>query len=182
MESMMAVTLRQRESIPDEYPEAPDNLSAAAQAIVTAVWQRIESYVAQRWTERDVTWIVEGPGEWVPPLSPATISTIEVWTNVGEWEAAELSASPLGGYFLPGVGLYRIKATVGGGDVPEAVSEAFKRLAEYMATKPGKAGAASEGISAGTISLSHRRSASWRAEAMSNSGAGDLLRPYRRAA
>ena len=33
------------------------------------VWQRIESYVAYRWTPRAVTWIVEGCGEWYPPLA-----------------------------------------------------------------------------------------------------------------
>ena len=44
-------------------------LSTAAAALdADMIWQRIEAYIAHRWTERDVTWIVEGPGEWHPPL------------------------------------------------------------------------------------------------------------------
>ena len=34
-----------------------------------------------------MTWIVEGPGEWCPPLSPTTFTNIEVWSSDGEWEA-----------------------------------------------------------------------------------------------
>ena len=52
-------------------------------------------------------------------------------------------------------GPYRFIGTVGNGDVPAAVIEAFRRLAEYMAAKPGKPGATSEPITAGSISLSH---------------------------
>jgi hypothetical protein len=179
----MATTIKQTESEPEDYPDAPDGLSTAAAALDAAmIWQRIEAYTAQRWTERAVTWIVEGCGEWVPPLSPAVITAVEVWSGANVWETATLTASPLGGYYLRASGPYRFTATVGDADVPAAVNEAFKRLAEYMAGKRGKAGASSESISAGSISLTHRRSASWMAEAMQNSGAGDLLRPYRRAA
>lgn len=178
---MAATTIRQAETAPAEYPDAPYPMSAAAMALPPEmVWQRIESYVAHRWTERAVEWIVEGPGEWHPPLAPATISAVEVWSSADAWEAAELRPSPLGGYFLPASGPYRFTADVGGGDVPEAVMEAFRRLAEYMAAKPGKAGARSESVAAGSINISHSRSPSWMAQAMQNSGAGDLLRSLRR--
>ena len=43
-------------------------------------------------------WTVEGPGEFVPPLSPATISTVEVWSSADAWEVVTLTPSPLGGY------------------------------------------------------------------------------------
>lgn len=177
----MAELFRQVEGIPATYPDAPGGLSTAAAALDAGmIWQRIEAYVAHRWTARDVSWTVEGFGEWMPPLTPATVASVEVW-NGDEWEAVVLPASPLGGYCLPGCGPYRFTGTVGGGDVPAPVSEAFRRLAEYMAAKPGKAGAESESTTAGSITLSHRRSPAWLAQAIQNSGAGDLLRPYRRA-
>ncbi|ORE94848.1 hypothetical protein [Aurantimonas sp. 22II-16-19i] len=176
----MAETIEQAEAIPEGYPQAPAGLSTAAAALdPSMIWQRIEAYVAHRWSARDVVWIIEGPGGWKPPLTPATIASVEIW-NGETWETVMLSPSPLGGYCLPGCGPYRFTGTAGGGDVPAAVSEAFRRLAEYMASKPGKAGATTEGITAGSISLTHRRSASWLAEAIQNSGAGDLLRTYRR--
>jgi hypothetical protein len=177
----MTVTIKQTESEPEEYPDAPDGLSTAAAALNAAVvWERIESHVAHRWAERDVEWIVEGPGEWHPPLTPATISTVEVWSSADEWESVTLNPSPLGGYWLPASGPYRFTATVGAAEVPAVANEAFRRLAEYMAAKPGKPGATSESITAGSISISHRRSESWLANALQNSGAADLLRGYRR--
>jgi hypothetical protein len=181
----MTTTIKQTEGVPESFPDAPENLSAAAAALNPAmIWQRIEAYTSLRWSERTVTWVVEGPGEWSPPLSPATVETITVWSTAHEWDTAEIPASPVGGFYLPASGPYRFVGIVGDDDaeVPAIVLEAFRRLAEYMAAKPGKAGATSESISAGSITLAHRRSASWMAHAMQNSGAGDLLRPYRRAA
>jgi hypothetical protein len=177
----MATTIKAVEAIPDTYPDAPDGLSTAAAALAPAlIWQRIESYIAWRWTSRTVTWIADGPGEWTPPLTPATVSTVEIWAGT-DWADVTPDASPLGGYWLPGCGPYRFTGTVGSGDVPAAVSEAYRRLAEYFAAKAGRQGATSESVAAGSINLSVRRSASWMAEAIQNSGAGDLLRPYRRA-
>lgn len=178
----MAVTLKQVEAIPAAYPDAPSGLTTAAAAVdADMIWQRIEAYIAHRWASRAVVWTVEGCGDWEPPLTPATIDTLEVWQG-DQWVAADtlVSPSPLGGYCLPG-GTYRFTGTVGAGDPPAAVMEAFRRLAEYMASKPGKAGARSESITSGTLSLSTTRSPEWMGRAMSNSGAGDLLRPYRRA-
>ncbi|MEO4043950.1 hypothetical protein AAFN47_20315 [Hoeflea sp. CAU 1731] len=179
----MVETIKQTEAIPDEYPDlgSPSPLSNAAQALdQEALWQRLESFVAYRWTERDVEWIVEGCGEWVPPLQPATISAVERWTSNNSWEAITPDASPRGGYCLPG-GTYRFTASVGGGTVPAAVLEAFRRLAEYTAARPmSQAGIASESVTAGSVSISRRMSPSAIGEGMANSGAGDLLRRYRR--
>jgi hypothetical protein len=178
----MATTIKQTEAAPEEYPDlgSPSPLSAAAASLSPdMIWQRIEAYIAHRWTARSVTWVVEGPGEWHPPLAPATISTVEVWSRAGEWETATLDASPLGGYYLPYTGPFRFTAMVGSGDVPANVIEAFRRLAEYMASKPGKAGARSESIAAGSINISSTRDPAWLAKAMQNSGAGDLLRGLR---
>lgn len=176
----MAVTTKQAEATPATYPATPSGVSAEVSALANVIWARIESYVAHRWTEREVIWTVEGPGEWSPPLKPATISKIEIWNGTG-WDDCTPDASPLGGYWLPASGPYRFTATVGSGaTVPDLVSEAFKRLGNYMAANPGKPGASRESVSAGSISTDWNRSASWMALAMQNSGAGDLLRTFRK--
>ena len=177
----MATTIKQTEAVPAAYPATPSGLSSAAAALdPDAIWQRIEAYTAHRFSERDVEWIVVECGDWQPPLTPATIDTVERW-NGSDWETATAQPSPAGGFVLPG-GSWRFTATVGGGPVPEIVNEAFRRLAEYMAaSKKGAPGTTRERISAGSITVDKSRSASWAAEAMANSGAGDLLRNYRRA-
>lgn len=178
----MAATIHIAEAVPAEYPDPPDGLSTAATALDPAmVWQRLEAYTAWRFSPRGVEWIAEGCGEWRPTLKPATIATVEVWRGEA-WEATTLGTSPLGGYLLPGVGPYRFTGTAGedDADVPAAVMEAFGRLAEYLAVKPGKPGVRSESVQAGTVSLSTTRSPTATAEAMQNSGAADMLRGFRR--
>jgi hypothetical protein len=184
----MTVTITQNEDVPDSYPDqgSPGILSVAASALdPDMIWQRIESYVSHRWTPRAVVWTVEGPGEWHPPLSPTTISTVQIWSD-GAWqETFDLCASPYGGFFLPGCGPYRFVAEVGGGspspELPAVVMEAFRRLAEYMAAPVGEAGARREQTSIGEISQAVSRDEAWMARAMQNSGAADLLRNFRRA-
>ncbi len=183
----MAVTVKQIESLPAEYPAAPYGLPAPVAALVKVAWQRVEPYIAWRFSPRAVTWIVDGPGEWIPPLKPATVSTVEIWSGADEYEevTANVNASPLGGYWLPATGPYRVTAEVGtpaNVAPPAAVVEAIKRLAEYLAAEPGAAGATSERTDIpGVISTDVERVASWRARALQNSGAADLLRTYRRA-
>jgi hypothetical protein len=181
VEVTLATTIRQTEATPESYPAKPSNLSAAAAALDAAfIWQRIEGYTAHRYTPRAIVWVVEGCGGWMPPLSPATIETTEQWVN-GAWEEVSLSASPMGGYCLSAHGPYRFSGSVGGGSVPAIVSEAYLRLAEYLssatsAAHPGVRQSAIDGIG------SHTYDATAVARAMERSGAGDLLRTYRRAA
>ena len=178
----MAATLMQTEGVPASYPATPTGLSLAAAALSAAmIWQRIEAYISTRWTARVVIWTAEGPGDWTPPLTPATFTAWEQWTGTA-WAAYTPDASPFGGYGLACEGPYRFTATVGSGTVPEAVNEAFRRLAEYMASTIENPGATSEAYSVGPINVSVSRGATWAARAMSNSGAADLLRPYRRTA
>lgn len=184
----MATTIKQVEGAPAFWPSTvPLELSDAADDLdPEIVWCRIESYTAIRFVRRDVEWIVEGPGEWCPPLAPAEIVTVEVWSRAGEYEAVELIPSPLGGYLLPCTGPYRFTGTVGEGTEspvipPAEVLEAYRRLAEYMVADAGKAGASSENEKLGEIGYEYSRSPKWLANAMQNSGAGDLLRLYRRA-
>lgn len=178
----MAATIKQTEAIPAAYPDTPSGLSAAAMALDAAViWQRIESYVSARWTSRAATWTVEGPGEWVAPLMPVTITATEQW-NGAAWEAFAPGASPLGGYLLNGEGPYRLSGTVGSGAVPAAVSEAFRRLAEYLASTDDAPAGVSDftwNLGDGAMSENFSRAPTWIARAIVNSGAADLLRPYR---
>lgn len=185
----MAVTLKQVESPPEKLPTLPltPQLSTGALALnFTMIWQRIEAYVVHRWSVRDVIWTVEGPGDWQPPLTPWTVTLIEEWTG-SAWSTVTPDPSPFGGYVLPDVGPYRITGTAGAGPVPAQVAEAFARLAEYMADGreysmwKGRPGATSVDVNLGSITQRFNRNQAWLARAMVNSGAADLLRPYREA-
>lgn len=177
-------TYRREENMPETYPETLEGLLGenAAALDTGVIWQRIEEYIAHRWTERQVIWTVAGPGEFEPDLAPATITVQEVW-NGAAWTSASLDASPLGGFDLPGYGPYRFTATVGGGGggVPAGVWEAFRRLAEYFAERPRHQGAGRFTNETGPLKTEFDRSPKWIAQAMQLSGAADLLRNYRRA-
>ena len=163
------------------YPATPSGLSTAAAALdPDHIWQRIESYIAFRWTDREVIWIVDGSGEWCPRLSPSSVTATEEWVDLS-WSAIAPDASALGGFVFDGSGPFKVTADVGSGSPPSGVDEAFRRLAEYWAdSSPGPAGATSSSHDVGGFAVSHDRSASWLAKAMQNSGAADLLRNYRR--
>ena len=180
----MAVTLKEVEAIPAAYPAPPAGLSTKAAALdADALWQRLEAYCRVRWTAREVVWTVEGGGAWDAPLQPSTLNTVEVWES-GAWVECTPAASPWGGYDLPGDGPYRITADVGGGDLPAAVNEAFRRLAEYHAgDRGGVSGASSYSVNIGSdLAESFSRNAAHVARALQNSGAADMLRPYKRRA
>ncbi len=167
----MPTTLRQTEAAPASYP-------VLSPPVLDQVWQRVEAYIAWRYSSRTVTWIVEGCGEWFAPLAPATITTLERWNGTA-WETWTPVLSPRG-YELAG-DTYRFTATVGAGaTVPAAVATACQRLSTYMATAAGEAGARSVQESDGRLSRTVERSESWMAGALANCGAADLLRPYRR--
>lgn len=177
---MKAEILAGSETTPATYPDVPSGLSDAAAALDAGpIWQRIEAYTAHRFTERQATWLVEGKGHFAFPLAPATLASVECWNGTA-WEATTLSPGPYG-YCLPDAGPYRILANVGGGDVPDAVQGAYRRLAEYLADDPGRAGVSEYSVEmGGTISEAYKRNPAWLARALDYSGAADLLRPYRR--
>lgn len=184
----MAETVSEIEAAPDAYPAVPVGLSDAALALdASMLWQRIEAYTAHRFSERRVTWLIEGEGHWAFPLTPAVLVSAERW--VGEaWEAAAIPPGPYG-YCLNDAGPHRIVADVGiDGDLPAAVQEAFRRLAEYLASEGSeeiltpRPGASSHSAKImDYIDLSVDRAPTWIARAIHYSGAADLLRPYRRA-
>ena len=173
--------LQRDEAVPASYPAIPSGLSTAAMMLdAGALWARIEAHTAHRFTTREVVWTVEGPGEFKPDLQPATITAREVWDGVA-WITASLFDGPLGGVLLNGEGPYRFTADVGGGDVPAPVSEAYRRLAEYLAEDGNPAGASSYSYRLGDVEETTQRSPAHVARALQNSGAADLLRTFRRA-
>lgn len=181
--------LRQQEATPAAYPDTPSGLSDGATALdPSTVWARIEAYTAHRFTDRQAIWTLEGAenDNWAPPLTPVTSLSAEKWDG-SAWVSATLSEGPFG-YCIPSDGVFRITAQVGQGPVPAPVSEAFKRLAEYSveigadSMVTGHAAHQSHSYNlAGEVQEDFSRQATWAARAIQNSGAGDLLRPYRRA-
>lgn len=200
----MAVTLRITEGEPDYYPRIvfEDDPSVEMdhepqiRKVVAAAWQRIEGYIAHRWNERSVEYIVEGPGEWHPPLAPSTISTVELWRD-NAWESVTLDPTPLGGYVLDCESFYRFSGTVGSeNEPPRAVKDAVFRLAQYFLAvdetppehriistlktdqapyyQPGKINHSLRELEV------ERPNPQWIARALQYSGAADLLRPYRK--
>jgi hypothetical protein len=174
--------LQQQEAVPAAYPDAPSGLTAEAEALdADMIWARIEAYTAHRYTVREIVWTISGfaGDEWTPPIGPVVSQTAERWDGEA-WGEVTLLAGPLG-LCLPSDGTFKVTAQVGDGDVPVAVSEAFRRLAEYMADDPGRVGTTSFTDKIGPLEESITRAPTWLARAMQYSGAGDLLRNYRRA-
>ncbi len=178
----MTYIIRHTEGTPTNYPIIT-GLSEAADALNKgALWRRIEHHVAYRWAERNVMWWVEGIGEFIPPLGPALVNSISIWNGTG-WEGASLDETPLG-YDL-NYSTYLFDTTVGTdylAGVPDDVAESYRRLAEYLAVEDTLPPGVTEYTLdvGGDVRETTRRSASHTAKALVNSGAADLLRPYRR--
>ncbi len=174
----MAATLKITEGAPSAYP-AISGLDLSDEALAAA-WQRVEGWIAFRWNERTVECIAEGPGTWRPPLTPSTISTLEIWRD-NAWEAITLDPAALGGYSLEAVGPYRFTGTVGENETPpEVVVEAVRRLASYTASAATMATAVGliKSFQADDLNM-ETTSPNAVARALQYSGAADLLRPYR---
>lgn len=178
----MIDVIKQFEATPAAYPFAPAGLSTPAAALDPAmIWARIEAFIAHRFTEREVVWTLSGNAgdQFHPRLTPVVSREAHFWGD--QWEALTLLDGPLG-VCLPFDGTYRVTAQVGAGDVPAPVIEAFRRLAEYLADTDDRAGVSDYSVNmGGAIEESYERNPAWVARAMQYSGAGDLLRPYRRA-
>lgn len=160
------------------YPDTPDGLSAAAEALEPAiVWSRIYSWIAWRWGTTVAEWKAVGCGEFVLPLTPATVTLAAYWSEqAGDWIEITPKAGPRG-VVVPAHSTWRITATCGGDEsAPAAVEEAYRRLAEFMVS--GNQAAFATSISSGDLSLRFRPDHA--ARALQYSGAADLLRPYRR--
>lgn len=185
----MISVLRFEEAEPATYPDliSYDEEGTAFDPIVPdrALWLRIESYIAMRWTSRQAIWSIQGPGVWEPHLTPVSNITVDQWDDTNfVWTAVALDPSPLGGIEFPDSRTYKISGTVGDTvvPVPQLVIEAYMRLQEYCedtALTPAGSSSYANKIGDGwdeTIT----RSPNWLAKALQSSGAADLLRAYRR--
>lgn len=192
----MPSTLSIEEGVPEDgYPVIAVGNGPQTAKIVETAWQRVESWIAHRWGERPVTFIVEGPGEWVPPLRPFTPDTIEAWID-NAWVSAVVAPSPLGGFCLDRVGPFRFIGDLGSIDEPpRAVKEAVFRLAEYYNAIDGvpaserplskikatEAYSDDDGVTTVLRDVEREQAnPNWIARAMQMSGAADLLRPWRK--
>jgi hypothetical protein len=163
--------VRQTEALPASYP-AVTGVTGDALAVA---WQRVEHYIAHRFTPREVVWAVVSDGcEWFPPLGPVAAIMVET----SELAAYEPDAGETGGYVLPD-GNVTVTATIGAEPAPAAVLEAVRRLATYQAeASPLPAGVTR--LSSGSLDIAVRAEMVHPAQAIINSGAADLLRAYRR--
>jgi hypothetical protein len=178
--ALMLVALDEQEGVPSSYPAQPSGLTTDAADLDTeTLWKRIESWITNRWGERSVTWIVEGPGTWTPRLQPASIDTSEVWDG-SAWQTVTLQAAPMG-YELDAK-TYRVTATVGSTEsVPAELNEAYRRLAEYLADDSYLGRVATSGTrDLSDMQITSERPAAWQAKALHYSGAADVLRKWRR--
>jgi hypothetical protein len=167
----MVEVLSETEAEPASYPALPGSFTVD----LSAVWRRLEGWIAHRWNERTVTWIVQGPGTWEPRLRPATVDTAERWDG-SAWQTVTLQAGPIG-YELEAA-TYRVACTVGDTAAPPAiVQEAGRRLAEYLDQAGSDPVQGHSSVQDGDYRFD--RPSGWAARAMHYSGAGDLLRGYR---
>jgi hypothetical protein len=156
------------------YPAAPDDLSTDAAAIEPAViWDRLEAFTNFRWSTTVMDFVVNPDHQvmWHPPYLPFVVDLVNGEpADPDEFGAVELA------------GRSTVRATIGGGDVSEAVKAAYRRLAEYFAVRDEMpAGAQRYAVSIGDISETISKRGDHMARAMQNSGAADLLKKYRKA-
>jgi len=180
----MAMTVEFSEDVPATWPDAPDGLTPAAAALDAGpIWMRLEAWCGVRWSARPATALVEGSGTWKPPVAPFTVDAVSIW-NGEDWQSYPQMMSPFGGLIFDREGAWRVTGTVGDDTVPAPpIQEAYRRLAEYLADNmPKVSGSSSVKLDVSTVSVEVQRQPTWLARAIHNSGAADLLRPYRRLA
>ena len=178
------------EAAPSQYPTLTtyDSEGEESEPITVdrALWERLESYIAYRWGERQAVWTVNGCGEWKPHLGPVSNLTVDTWdSDTFTWSATTLNPTALGGLYLPDNQTYRITGTLGTTDpVPPAVVQAYLRLESYVLEATAETipvGVASHSLRLGDgYSEEINRHPNYIARAMQYSGSADLLRSYRR--
>jgi len=180
----VALTLKIEEGEPASWPEVEDlRLIGLPEKYEAVFWRRIEDYLGRRYAARAVTFFVEGPGEWTPPIEPVSGLSVEVF-DAGGWASVEPEATAFGGFVLPATGPYRIAGTAGDdSEPPQLVKSAVAALAGYAAAADSNAprGASAYSMSVGgVIEERVRRDPAFLAKAIDYSGAGDMLRHLRR--
>ena len=147
-----------------------------------AVWLRIECWIAYRWGERPCTFVVEGGcGSWRPPLVPFAVETIETWTAAhgrrsrsaapARRRRASARRWPIGSAARSARPTRRPRACsrllVAWPITPPIRKHILaRRFADQQTDRDG-------------ASIAIDRAPNWTARVLANSGAADLLRPYR---
>lgn len=150
------------------YPPAPAGVDGSVPA---AIWGKLESYVATRWSTGVVSYQIDCPCavDWRPPYDPYVIDMVD-------GDPAEVT--PFGEVRLS-VGRHVVQCTIGGQPVTPGIEEAYRRLAAYYGSEDMR------GYARYSVSLGGDLSESWSrrrdATALSSSGAADLLTKYRKA-
>lgn len=149
------------------YPPAPEDVVGS---IPEAIWGKLESYVATRWSTAEIEYVVRpmGCSAWTPSLSPYVIETVNGEpAELDEFGHVRLSKRSI------------VRCTIGGQPVTPGVEEAYRRLAAYYGSEDMR------GFSRYSVNLGGDLSESWSrrrdATALSSSGAADLLTKYRKA-
>lgn len=180
-----AATLIIGEGEPTAYPDRPTGLSSVAAEIAPAViWGRLESWISTRWSERAVSFTVEGEGCWSSPIGPFALTDAREWDAASEsYVPTTLAKSPTG--FRLEANVYQIEGTAGFTTTPpDRVLEAYRRYAEFCAEAirdPKRVGTSAHTLDLdGAISRSTSQPSSWLTRGLHLSGAADLLRPWRR--
>lgn len=166
----MIRAIRQIEALPETYAA----VTGIDEADLPIIWQRLEHHIAYRYSPREVIWHIEADeGEWLPPLAPV----VSITAAQGDATPAEPELGAFG--YRLSCGETTITATVGAGPVPEAVSEAVRRLSRYLKAESELAPGVSR-MSSGALAISISRREISPAMALMTSGAADLLRAYRK--
>lgn len=149
------------------YPPAPDDVAGS---IPEAIWGKLESYVATRWSTAEIEYVVcpSGGCTWNPPFRPYVIQTVDGEpADLDNFGQVRLSKRSL------------VRCTIGGQPVTPGVEEAYRRLAAYYASEDLR------GFSRYSVSIGGELTESWSRTkdktALASSGAADLLTKYRKA-
>ncbi len=164
------------ESAPSAWPriEGIDDPEFAA-----TVWQRIEQYTNYRWPARRVEFALQGQGEFTPLVTPFKPESIKCW-SAQKWRVAQMLKTAWCGVCLPFDTQWRLEGIAGDDSVPPAeVLEAARRLSDYFCQIQND-GRTMSATSLSGDDASVDLGAAWAAKAVQRSGAGDLLRRYRR--
>lgn len=166
---MTSLYIESENEISIEYPPAPVGVSGT---IPEVIWSKIESYVACRWSTAEIEFVVcpDDVVAWRPPYYPFSITTVDGDpAEVNDF--GEVTLSP---------GRHRVVCTIGGKIVTDGVSEAYRRIAAYYADPDTGKGYSRYSVNlAGDISESWSRRAD--TDAIAATGAGELLKKYRKA-
>lgn len=166
---MTSLYIESETEISIEYPPGPAGLVVN---VPEAIWERMENYVACRWSTAEVEYIVSAPCaiDWRPPAYPWVIDTVD-------GDPAEVNTF---GEVTLKPGRHRVVCTIGGQEVTEGVNEAFRRLAAYYADPDTRKGYTRYSVNlAGDVSESWSRRAG--TDGLAATGAAELLKKYRKA-